>query len=175
MNRIAADKGIEDALEIARRVKLPLRIAGAVHHADAAYFESRIRPMLSTPGVHFEGSLAQSARQDFLGGALALLAPLQSDEPLALGLIEALACGTPVIAYRRGVVPEIVDPGVSGQVVTDISGAVAAVERVAEMDRWRCRRAFEQRFLARRMATEYLSAYETLAAGEPLALARSPI
>lgn len=173
MDRIAPDRGIEDAIEIARRVDLPLRIAGTVHHADSAYFESCVRPMLSNRGVQFEGGLAQSARQEFLGGALALLVPLQSHDPIALGSIEALACGTPVIAYRRGVVPEIVDPGVSGQVVTDIAGAVAAVESVEEIDRWRCRRAFEQRFLARRMATEYLSVYERLAEGELLTHARS--
>jgi glycosyltransferase involved in cell wall biosynthesis len=163
LGRISPEKGPEDAIEIARRARLPLRIAAKVDKVDAAYFEERIRPLLAGPGVEFIGEISEREKGAFLGGAVGLLFPISWPEPFGLVMIEAMACGTPVIAYRCASVPEVLTEGVSGCVVDDVAGAVAAVHRLPALERPRCRALFERRFSVQRMATEYVAAYRRVA------------
>jgi glycosyltransferase involved in cell wall biosynthesis len=138
---------------------MPLKIAAKVEATDRPYFESRIRPMLDWPGVEFVGEIADHEKGEFLGGAAALLFPIDWPEPFGVVMIEAMACGTPVIAYARGSVPEVIAPGINGWVVDDEHDAVAAVAALRGFDRAACRRDFERRFTAERMARDYLEAY----------------
>jgi glycosyltransferase involved in cell wall biosynthesis len=163
LGRIAPEKRPDHAIEIAKRVGMPLRIAAKVDPADREYFRAEIEPLLDHPLVEYIGEITDPEKDDFLGQAYALLAPYDWPEPFGLVLIEALACGTPVLAYRRGSVPEIVDHGVSGFICEYLSEMADSVEQVALIDRARCRQAFEQRFSIERMVRGYLNVYEQLA------------
>ena len=167
LGRMSPEKGVERAIEIARRAGLPLRIGARVYPEERDYFEARVRPLLARAGsaAEFLGEVGGRDKDELLGGARALLFPIDWEEPFGLVMIEALACGTPVIGWRRGSVPEIVEDGVTGFVVDGLDDAVRAVARAGELNRWRCRRVFEERFEARRMADEYVEVYRRLALG----------
>jgi glycosyltransferase involved in cell wall biosynthesis len=165
LGRISPEKRVDHAIEIARRTGIPLRIAAKVDKADREYFENRIRPLLDPGITEYLGEIAESEKDELLGGALALLFPIEWREPFGLVLIEALACGTPVVAFDRGAVPEVVRHGRDGFVVRSVDEAVQAVDRIGGLSRWRCRESFEERFTSRRMARDYLAIYERVAAG----------
>jgi glycosyltransferase involved in cell wall biosynthesis len=163
LGRISPEKGPDRAIEIARRTKIPLRIAAKVDDHDRDYFEHRIRAQLDDPLVEFIGEINETEKSQFLGNARALLFPVDWPEPFGLVMIEAMACGTPVIAFRRGAVPEILEDGLTGFIVESVDEAVCAVERLHELERWQIRRRFEQRFSAERVARDYLTIYRKLA------------
>jgi glycosyltransferase involved in cell wall biosynthesis len=168
IGRISPEKGTDHAIRIAQRCELPLKIAAKVDKADCDYFEQRIRPLLDSPAVEFIGEIGDAEKSAFLSAAIALLAPIDWPEPFGLVTIEAMACGTPVIAYNRGAVPEIVEHGVTGFVVEDEASAAAAVARVESLSRPTIRTRFEQRFTACRMAQDYVALYrELIEAAEP--------
>jgi glycosyltransferase involved in cell wall biosynthesis len=148
---------------------MPLKIAAKVDRADQEYYDELIRPMIDgNPLVEFIGEIGDHEKSDFLSGATALLVPIDWPEPFGLVMIEAMACGTPVIAYDRGSVAEIVEDGLTGYIVEDETGAVGAVDRLGRLSRPAIRRQFEARFTARRMALDYLAAYRSLTeAAEP--------
>ncbi len=160
--RICPEKRVDRAIDIAREVGLPLKVAAKVDHADREYFEAEIRPRLQTPGVEFIGEVGEAGKQALLGGARALLFPIDWPEPFGLAVIEALACGTPVVAFRHGSMPEIIEDGRTGFLVDDLAGAIAAVRRVETLSRAECRAAFEARFTADRMAKDYVARYTQL-------------
>jgi glycosyltransferase involved in cell wall biosynthesis len=162
LGRIAPEKGVDRAIRIAIRCGIPLKIAAKVDRADQDYFDEFIRPMMDHPLVDYIGEISDREKPDFLGGAIGLLLPIDWPEPFGLVMIEAMACGTPVIAYNHGSVAEIVDDGRTGFIVEDEIGAVAAVDRLATLDRATIRAEFEARFTARRMALDYLDAYHEL-------------
>ena len=145
-----------------QRAGLPLRIFAKVDRADEAYFRAEIAPLLGHPLVEFVGEIDDAGKQQALGDALALLFPIDWPEPFGLVMIEAMACGTPVIAFRRGSVPEIVEHGVTGFVVENERDAVEAVARLPQLDRARIRQTFERRFTARRMTEDYLRLYRQM-------------
>ena len=147
------------AIEIARRAGLPLRIAAKVDSADKDYFDAHIASLLDAPGVEFIGEIGEAEKSKFLGGARALLFPISWPEPFGLVMIEAMACGTPVIAFNQGAVPEIVRHGVTGFIVKTVDQAVKSVERLAEIDRVTVRATFELYFSVEVMATNYEVAY----------------
>lgn len=159
LGRISPEKGLDHAIGIARRAALPLKIAAKIDPADREYFALQIEPLLAAPDVEYLGEIDEHAKTELLGGALALLFPIDWPEPFGLAMIEAMACGTPVIAFDHGSVPEVVDPGITGYIVTSIEEAVACVERARGLDRRQCRRQFERRFSAARMARDYCSIY----------------
>lgn len=160
LGRVSPEKRVDRAIAIAVACGWPLRIAAKVDPFDAAYFEEQIRPLLDHPLVEFVGEIGEQDKSDFLGNAAALLFPIDWPEPFGLVMIEALACGTPVVAFRGGSVPEVIEDGVSGFVVDDLSDAIAATRRVGALDRAACRAAFERRFTVARMAHEYVALYE---------------
>jgi glycosyltransferase involved in cell wall biosynthesis len=162
LGRMSPEKRADRAIEIAQRCRLPLKLAAKVDHADQDYFNEAIRPLLGAPGVEFVGEINDARKAEFLGGAIALLTPIDWPEPFGLVMIEAMACGTPVIAFNRGSAPEIVEDGLTGFVVEDVTSAAAAVKEAARLPRDRIRRRFEERFTARRMAHDYLAAYRRL-------------
>jgi len=166
LGRIAPEKGPDRAIRIARACGIPLRIAAKVDRTDQAYFDEVIRPMLAGGGVEMIGEINDAQKPDFLSGAKALLTPIDWPEPFGLVMIEAMACGTPVIAFNRGSVPEIVEDGVSGYIVEDERGAMSAVDRLSKLSRTTVRQRFETRFSARRMAQDYLTIYRSLAGEE---------
>jgi glycosyltransferase involved in cell wall biosynthesis len=133
-----------------------------VDPADLQYYRSEIEPLLDHPLIEFIGEISDAEKDDFVGNALALVCPYDWPEPFGLVLIEALACGTPVLAYRRGSIPEVIEDGITGFVCENLSEMVAAVERLGEIDRQRCRASFEERFTADRMARDYVALYERL-------------
>jgi glycosyltransferase involved in cell wall biosynthesis len=169
LGRISPEKGLERAIEIARRAGVRLRIAAKVDAHDRAYFETRIQPLLGEPGIEFLGELAEADKPALLGNARALLFPIDWPEPFGLAMIEAMSCGTPVLAWGNGSVPEIVEDGLTGVIVDSIEAAVAALEKVARLDRARVRGRFEERFSASRMARDYLSVYRALGRRRALA------
>jgi glycosyltransferase involved in cell wall biosynthesis len=162
LGRISPEKGPDVAIRIARLAGLPLRIAAKIPRSETRYFKEHIRPLLDGNRVEFVGEVDDAAKADFLGNAAALLFPIDWPEPFGLVVIEAMACGTPVIAWRRGSVPEIVDHGVTGYIVENETEAVQAVGALDRLDRRNIRRVFEQRFTARRMAQEYMHCFERL-------------
>lgn len=162
LGRISPEKGVPRAIEIARRAGLEVRIAAKVDPVDQEYFEEEVRPLLRHPGVEFLGEVDEAGKQELLGGARALLFPVEWPEPFGLVMIEALACGTPVIAFRRGSVPEVIDDEETGFVVDDADQAVAAVGRLEGLNRRRCREVFECRFTAARMARDYVALYDRM-------------
>ncbi|NHO33965.1 glycosyltransferase family 4 protein [Acetobacter fallax] len=161
LGRICAEKGIDKAIRIARAVGVPLKVAAKVDKADVAYFESEIIPMLGD-GVELIGEIGDHEKAAFLSGARALLMPIDWPEPFGLVMIEAMACGTPVIAFRHGSVPEVLEDGLTGAIVTSEQEAIAAYPAVEALDRGKIRQEFEQRFTARRMADDYLAIYQSL-------------
>ncbi len=164
LGRISPEKGLDQAIEIAKRTGRKLKIAAKIAQPDRAYFQCEIKPLLQEAGslVEYIGEIGGKDKDEFLGKAYALLFPINWPEPFGLVMIEALACGTPVIAYRRGSVPEVLQEGVTGFVVEKLEDAVQAVDRIATLSRARCRQVFEQRFSATRMANDYLKVYRRL-------------
>jgi glycosyltransferase involved in cell wall biosynthesis len=162
LGRIAPEKRVDRAIRIAEHCGIPLKIAAKVDRADRDYYEEEIRPMLNSPNVEYIGEITDNDKSAFLSGAVALLAPIDWPEPFGLVMIEAMACGTPVIAFNRGSVPEVVDDGVTGVVVEDEASAIGAVDRVMCLSRAKVRQRFEERFTARRMALDYLAVYRSL-------------
>jgi glycosyltransferase involved in cell wall biosynthesis len=162
LGRIAPEKGIDRAIRIAQHCGVPLKVAAKVDKVDQDYFDEQIKPLMTSGNVEYIGEINDRDKSEFLSGAIALLVPIDWPEPFGLVMIEAMACGTPVIAFNRGSVPEIIDDGVTGFVVEDINGAVGAVDRLGHLSRKKIRRQFEERFTARRMAQDYLAAYRSL-------------
>ena len=162
LGRISPEKGVERAIEIAKRVGMPLKIAAKVDRADRRYFKRAVEPLLNDPQLEWIGEISDQQKNEFLGNAHALLFPIDWPEPFGLVMIEAMACGTPVIAFKAGSVPEVMEHGVTGFVVNDVESAVEAVRRVPEISREGCRRVFERRFVATRMANDYMELYENL-------------
>jgi glycosyltransferase involved in cell wall biosynthesis len=163
LGRISPEKGPDRAIEIARRANMKIRIAAKVDGADRQYFEQHIRHLLDDPLVEFIGEIGEHEKSDFLGNASALLFPVNWPEPFGIVMIEAMACGTPVIAWPEGSVPEIIDPGVTGFLVRSMEEAVAALGETRRLDRFAIRRRFEQRFSAARMARDYVALYRKIA------------
>jgi glycosyltransferase involved in cell wall biosynthesis len=173
LGRISPEKGIDRAIAIARAAGLPLRIAAKIDRVDEAYFRSEIEPLLKGPGIDYVGEIDDRHKSKFLGEACALLFPIAWPEPFGLAMIEAMACGTPVLAFRNGAVSEVVDEGITGYIVDDMEEVVRVLERVLALDRGRVRRQFEERFSVGRMARDYVSVYQRLI-GEPRARAAEP-
>jgi len=163
LGRISPEKRVDRAIEIAKRVGMPLKIAAKVDKADKEYYESKIKPLLDDPSIEFIGEIGEKDKDGFLGNAAALMFPIDWPEPFGLVMIEAMACGTPVVAFRNGSVPEVIRDGVSGFIVDDVDAAVAATRRALELSRRGCRDDFEARFTAERMARDYLAAYAKVA------------
>ncbi|MBI3288407.1 MAG: glycosyltransferase family 4 protein [Elusimicrobia bacterium] len=159
LGRISPEKRVDRAIEIARRAGRKIKIAAKIDPADRSYFEREIAGLMEHPHVEFLGEICEAEKARFLGRAYALLFPIDWPEPFGLAVIEAMACGTPVIAFNRGSVPEIVENGVTGWVVENIDEAAAALGKLETFDRRRCRDHFERRFPARRMAEDYLALY----------------
>jgi glycosyltransferase involved in cell wall biosynthesis len=166
LGRISPEKGPEAAIRLAAAAGLPLRIAAKVPRDGNEYFQKRIKPLMEGNRVEFIGEVGDKDKAEFLRNAAALLFPIDWPEPFGLVMIEAMACGTPVVAFRRGSVPEIIEDGVSGFVVDNEDEALAALRRVPDIDRRGVRAAFERRFTARRMAEDYLRVYQQLVAAE---------
>jgi glycosyltransferase involved in cell wall biosynthesis len=163
VGRIAPEKRVDRAIEIAQRARLPLKIAAKVDPVDAAYFRQDIKPLLATPGVEFLGEIDDAGKNKLLGGAIALVFPIDWPEPFGLVMIEAMACGTPVIAWDAGSTREVVDEDVSGFIVRSIDEAVEAVGRARALHRLPVRKMFERRFGAATMSKNYLRLYSRLA------------
>ena len=163
LGRISPEKRVDRAITIAQRVGIPLKIAAKVDEADEAYFKREIEPLLDDPLVEFIGEVDENQKAAFLRGARALLFPIDWPEPFGLVMIEAMASGTPVVAFRNGSVPEVLEHGVTAFLVEDLEEAVQWAGRVDELDRRRCRAEFDRRFTAARMAADYERVYETLA------------
>src|SRR3954447_8544512 len=164
LGRISPEKRPDLAIDIARRAGISIKIAAKVDRADLEYHEAVIRPLLDLPGVEFLGELGEHDKMTLLAGAKALLFPIDWPEPFGLVMIEAMACGTPVIAFRRGSVPELIEHGRTGLIVDGVEEAADAVGEVQRLNRWAVRHCFEERFTAERMARAYVAAYQSLRA-----------
>jgi glycosyltransferase involved in cell wall biosynthesis len=164
LGRISPEKRPDLAIEIAQRAGWPLRIAAKVDPVDRVYFETKIRPLLSLPNVEFIGEVGESDKMRFLAGAHALLFPIDWPEPFGLVMIEAMAAGTPVIAFRRGSVPEVIEDGVTGFIVSTVDEAVRAVPKIERLNRQTLRSVFRERFSVMRMAADHVRTYEKLIA-----------
>ena len=162
LGRISPEKRPDRAIRIARTLGIPLKIAAKVDKVDEVYFREKIAPLLSDPGVEFIGEVDERSKTELLGQAQALLFPIDWPEPFGLVMIEAMACGTPVLAFRQGSVSEIIDQGVTGAVVDTMDEAVRMLPQVLALDRHAVRRRFEQRFSSARMATDYVALYRSL-------------
>lgn len=167
LGRTSPEKGLDQAIEIAKRAEMPLKIAAKIDRVDVAYFETIIKPLLDHPLIEFIGEIGYLEKNIFLGNAAGLLFPINWREPFGLVMIEAMACGTPVIAYPLGSVPEVVEEGVTGFMVPGLESAAKAVKNLEEIDRRKCRKHFEQYFNAERMAHDYLNIYQRLTLREP--------
>jgi glycosyltransferase involved in cell wall biosynthesis len=164
LGRISPEKCPDHAIELAKRVGMPLRIAAKVDPADEDYFKQKIERLLNHPLVEYVGEINDAEKDDFIGHAAALVCPYDWPEPFGLVLIEAMACGTPVLAYRRGSIPEVIDHGVTGFVCDNLDEMAEAVPRIPEISRQRCREVFESRFTVERMVRDYVALYERLIA-----------
>jgi len=162
LGRISPEKRPDRAIAIAKRLGMRLKIAAKVDAADAAYFHEKIEPLLDDPLIEFVGEIGDGQKSAFLGGADALLFPIDWPEPFGLVMIEAMACGTPVVAWRCGSTPEVIEPGVTGFLVDSDEGAVRAVLLARSLDRTAVRRRFELRYSAAAMARRYVDLYEQL-------------
>jgi glycosyltransferase involved in cell wall biosynthesis len=162
LGRISPEKRPDRAIAIARAAGLPLKIAAKIDHADEVYFRDTIAPLLDGPGVEFIGEINESEKTEFLGNAAALLFPIDWPEPFGLVMIEAMACGTPVLAFRGGSVAEIVEEGITGSIVESADEAVQRMPKVLSLDRKAVRARFEERFSATRMAAEYVKLYQKM-------------
>jgi glycosyltransferase involved in cell wall biosynthesis len=163
LGRICPEKRPDRAIRIAHKAGIPLKIAAKVDRVDEEYFRDTIRPLIDGTSVELIGEINDAEKPEFLSGAMGLLVPIDWPEPFGLVMIEAMACGTPVIAYNRGSVPELIEHGVTGFIVEDEAQAVAAVNRLGRLSRSTIRSRFERRFTARRMAEDYLDLYHRLA------------
>jgi glycosyltransferase involved in cell wall biosynthesis len=164
LGRICPEKRPDLAIQIARRAGIPLKMAAKVDRVDEVYFRDTIRPLIDGTSVELIGEITDAQKPEFLSGAIGLLVPIDWPEPFGLVMIEAMACGTPVIAFNRGSVPEIIEHGETGFIVEDAAQAVAAVDKLGRLSRYAIRRHFERRFTARRMAEDYVALYHRLAA-----------
>jgi len=162
VGRISPEKGIERAIEIAMRVGMKLYIAAKVDKVDEDYYQNKIKPLLNNPLINFIGEIDEHEKNEFLGNAYATLFPIDWPEPFGLVMIESMACGTPVIAFNHGSVPEVMLHGETGFIVNSINEAVEAIERIETISRQCCRYIFEQRFSSAQMAGNYLKVYESL-------------
>jgi hypothetical protein len=162
LGRISPEKRVDRAIEIATTLNMPLRIAAKIAKGDQDYFREKIAPLLSHPLVEFLGEISDSDKAEFIGGADALLFPIDWPEPFGLVMVEAMACGTPVVAFDHGSVREVLEEGVTGYIVRDMPAAIEAALRAPRLDRRRVRQRFEERFSARRMAEDYIELYQTL-------------
>jgi glycosyltransferase involved in cell wall biosynthesis len=163
VGRISPEKRVDRAVEIASRLGMPLKVAAKVGSADRDYYESEIKPLFDkNPLVEFIGEIGEEQKNAFLGGAAAVLFPIDWPEPFGLVMIEAMACGTPVVAFRCGSVPEVMCDGVSGFVVDTVDEAVAATERAVNLPRAGVRAYFDKRFSAQRMAEDYVAIFEAM-------------
>jgi glycosyltransferase involved in cell wall biosynthesis len=167
LGRVSPEKRVDRAIEIAKRIGMQIRVAAKVDAVDREYFEDVVAPLLNDPLVEYVGEIGDGEKDEFLGNAYALLFPIDWPEPFGLVMIEAMACGTPVIAYRSGSVPEVIDDGVTGFIVEGLEDAVKAAERISTLSRKRCRELFEQRFVASRTAADYVAIYERLIDPKP--------
>jgi glycosyltransferase involved in cell wall biosynthesis len=179
LGRISPEKRPDRAIAIAKATSTPLKIAAKIDPADREYFANEIEPLLDHPLIEFMGEIGDREKNDFLGGALALLLPIDWPEPFGLVMIEAMATGTPVISWSQGSVPEVIDNGVSGFIVSSVDEAVEAVQQMRGIDRKSVRETFERRFTASRMAADYIAAYQAVLHGGQLATSvpriRSPL
>jgi glycosyltransferase involved in cell wall biosynthesis len=166
LGRIAPEKGPETAIQIARSTGIPLKIAAKIDRVDEQYFRERIAPLLDQPGIEFIGEINEHQKAEFLGQASGLLFPIDWPEPFGLVMIEAMACGTPVLAFNRGSVCEIIEDGKTGIVVQSKEEAIKIIPRLLALDRRRIRREFERRFSAQRMAHDHVGLYQELIRGE---------
>jgi glycosyltransferase involved in cell wall biosynthesis len=162
LGRVSPEKGLDRAIRIAAAAGVKLKVAAKVDNADKEYFDREIKPLLSVGKVEFIGEISDAEKPEFLSGAQALLFPIRWPEPFGLVMIEAMACGTPVIAFRHGSVPEVMEDGLTGFIVDTEEEAVAALKRLPELDRARVRQRFDERFTARRMAEDYVDLYQEL-------------
>jgi glycosyltransferase involved in cell wall biosynthesis len=174
LGRISPEKRVDRAIDIARRAGLPLKIAAKVDKADLDYFKAEIEPLLAQRHVDFIGEIDEAQKNDFLGRAIALLFPIDWSEPFGLVMIESMACGTPVIAFRRGSVEEVMVPGRSGFICATIDEAVEAVHKLKKVDRVECRRVFEERYTVTRMARDYAEIYRRVKDGRSHARNHQP-
>jgi len=162
LGRISPEKRLDRAIRIAQALGIPIKIAAKIDKVDKAYFREMIAPLLNQSGVECVGEIDQRAKSAFLGDASALLFPIDWPEPFGLSMIEAMACGTPVLAFRCGSVPEIIDPGVTGLIVRTMAEAMRMLPQVLALDRRTVRQRFEQRFSATRMAEDYIQVYRSV-------------
>ncbi|NLP62492.1 glycosyltransferase family 4 protein [Paraburkholderia sacchari] len=162
LGRVSPEKGLDRAIRIAQQAGMKLKVAAKIDKADRAYYEEVIKPLMALPHVEYIGEIGEHEKREFLGNAHALVFPIDWPEPFGLVMIEAMACGTPVIAFKRGSVPEVIENGVSGFVVEDEISAVAAVKRLSTLSREKVRGAFEARFSSKVMARNYVAVYEDL-------------
>jgi glycosyltransferase involved in cell wall biosynthesis len=163
LGRISPEKRVDRAIEIARRAGMPLKIAAKIDKADREYYESTIKPLMRDPNVEFIGEIGEHEKSEFLGNAYAYLFPIDWPEPFGLTMIEAMACGTPTIAFNCGSVKEVMQEGLTGFIVEDMDQAVAAVAKISTIERTACRNIFEKRYTAARMAEEYVEIYQSMA------------
>jgi glycosyltransferase involved in cell wall biosynthesis len=175
LGRVSPEKRVDHAIEIAMRAGLPLKIAAKIDKQDRDYFQANIKPLLKCRDVEYVGEIGDAEKNTFLGDALALLFPIDWPEPFGLVMIEAMACGTPIIARARGSVPEIINDGMTGYIVHNVEEAVQAVTKVSSLSRKRCRQVFEERFTADRMARDYVRVFEQLTRGETMPLRTSAL
>lgn len=162
LGRISPEKRVDRAIEVAKRLDMPLKIAAKIDKADRDYYEEQIKPLFDHPLVEYIGEINEHEKEEFLGNAYALLFPIDWPEPFGLVLIEAMATGTPVVAFGHGSVPEVMEDGVTGFIVSSLDEMVEATRRVADLSRERCRQVFEARFTAKRMAEDYVALYEEI-------------
>jgi glycosyltransferase involved in cell wall biosynthesis len=162
LGRISPEKRVDRAIEIAKRAGMPLKVAAKIDNADREYYETVIKPLMNDPNVEFIGEIAEHEKGEFLGNAHAYLFPIDWPEPFGLTMIEAMACGTPTIAFNRGSVPEVMQEGLTGFIVNDMDQAVAAVEKIGSIERTACRNFFEKRFTATRMAEQYVELFDSV-------------
>lgn len=162
LGRISPEKGVDHAIEIAKRAGMKLKIAAKVDKVDQEYFNTLIRPLLQDDHVEYIGEISERDKNAFLGNAFALMFPIDWPEPFGLVMIEAMACGTPTVAYRHGSIPEVIDEGISGFIVDTIDDAITAIGNIHTLSRQQCRHIFEQRYSASRMARDYLAVYRRL-------------
>jgi glycosyltransferase involved in cell wall biosynthesis len=165
LGRTSPEKGLEQAIHIAKRVGVPLKIAAKVDRVDEQHFNEVIKPLLNDPLIEFIGEIGYSEKNEFLGKAAALLFPINWPEPFGIVMIEAMACGTPVIAFPFGSVPEIIEDGVNGFLPRDVKGGAKAVEKLDTIDRAQCRQRFEEQFSLHRMTQQYLAIYDRILRG----------
>jgi len=167
IGRFSPEKRVDRAIEIAKRSGMPLKIAAKIENAELEYYKTAVEPLLDGPLIEYIGEIGEQQKQDFLGDAYAQIFPIDWPEPFGLVTIEAMACGTPTIAFRCGSVPEIIDDGVTGFIVDSVEEAVESLERVAALDRGNCRRTFQKRFSASRMVKDYMKVYARIQSESP--------